>query len=763
MYIPPNLKADQYQTITDYVISSVDNILDNDLVDGSLLIAGDLNQFPTSMIETTLSLKQIVKSPTRGNSILDKILVDSKLHDKYGSVIIGPNFGNADHNTVMIKPATPESSPTCIKKVYDYRQSHMSNFLNRLHSTNWKQFYYTDQTVQTKCDIFYSTIDEALNEIPFTYVEMTEKDKPWITPLLKHLINCRYQAFHERNFRLFNHFKYKIRSEIQKAKSRWSDKLKMSKTSLWNIVNDIKGRNRPNVANLLCLPPDEAANIINDRLADHFTEPPDWSSVTQSITGSGSASPWTTDTSVPNVRTLIRNLNLKKSPGCDNLTPQILRISCDILEGPIAHLFSLSFQQKSIPLQWKKANVIPIPKKKNPSVNDLRPISLLPLLAKILEKIALQSVRMALINMYGQNQFGFRPQSSTLHAQVKSHDFITQQLDDTRIRGVAMTSFDLSRAFDRLSHEKLLKSLNQQLPPDFLLWCADYLQGRSQRVRLQGEVYSNFRNVSSGVPQGSVLSPYLFAAHMGSLLPSNSKNLMIKYADDVVILIPYCDEETAERELCTEIMNMSNWCEVHGLTLNNDKTKVMFIDKRKEKPSITVEIPQVTKLKFLGITFQNDLKWNEHINQVCKAASQRVYLLKRLKNTPLVTKKDLIQIYNACIVGVLDYNSPLYVALNHLNSYKLERIQKRCHKIICGPDCSCDNFASLTTKRTSRALKFFESLFNTSNVLHDLAPTFLRHSGHVRLPHCKTERRKHSFIPYCSMLFNIQQENTKKH
>ena len=82
--------------------------------------------------------------------------------------------------------------------------------------------------VQQKCDLFYEWIHDALQEIPYVFVEMTSKDKGWITPVLKHLIHMKHEAYRDRNYQLHNHYKAKVKREITKAKQNWIRKLKAS-------------------------------------------------------------------------------------------------------------------------------------------------------------------------------------------------------------------------------------------------------------------------------------------------------------------------------------------------------------------------------------------------------------------------------------------------------------------------------------------------------------------------------------------------------
>ena len=156
-----------------------------------------------------------------------------------------------------------------------------------------------------------------------------------------------------------------------------------------------------------------------------------------------------------------------------------------------------------------------------------------------MESIVLKSVRDSLQKLSGDNQFAYKERTSTLHAQIAVHDFITKELDSVDSRGAVVLSFDLRRAFDTLSHRAIIDTLVEGgLPSNFIHWLVSYLRDRCYRISLQDIVFSTYRNMSSGVPQGSILSPLIFAAHMGSLKLRTRGGLMVKYADDVLVVIP---------------------------------------------------------------------------------------------------------------------------------------------------------------------------------------------------------------------------------
>ena len=385
-----------------------------------------------------------------------------------------------------------------------------------------------------------------------------------------------------------------------------------------------------------------------------------------SFTSSENASQWHVKVSIDLTRRLIQKLKSGKAAGIDNLSTRLLKAGVEELIDPLTHLFSESVSSGIVPKQWKIASVVPIPKKNRPTINDFRPISLLSLPSKILETYVLSSLKDSLIQLYGCNQYGFRPRSSTLLAHIAIHDFITDQMDKKETHGVLLITFDIKKAFDSLSHSSLLLTLARGgLPVPSIEWIQSFLQDRKQYVMVNGVASTSTVDVSSGVPQGSVLAPYLFASHMGSLFPALSSTKIVKFADDVTLLCPYQQSTVLDELFSLEMTNMTTWCHDHGLTLNDSKTKIMLFKKPTiDHPTSISLAPVAHRLKILGVTLQENLSWNEHIKELSKAASKRIYLLKSLKKIYGVTKKDLVVIYNSIVVLVLEHNSPLLIGMS---------------------------------------------------------------------------------------------------
>ena len=169
--------------------------------------------------------------------------------------------------------------------------------------------------------------------------------------------------------------------------------------------------------------------MIDDFLNMEFSKVFGNSDIHHQVFESNSRHQWSAAVTVQDVYTTLRRLDTSKSGGSDGLTPFLLRSASDVLCEPITHLICLSIEQGKVPKQWKEANIVPIPKDKNVTLSNLRPISLLPVITKILERVVLNSVKDRVLNLYGPDQHGFRPGHSTLtsHLSMQEHNFIIRQ------------------------------------------------------------------------------------------------------------------------------------------------------------------------------------------------------------------------------------------------------------------------------------------------------------------------------------------------
>ena len=485
MYVPPNLSRDTFLSIEQYICECLDFLLETN-PETSLFVCGDCNRYNFEFLTCYFNLVNIVQVPTFGNATLDKFFCDSSLHAKL-FVNANPPLGNAvnAHNVVMIhRNLTSEGGNVKVHlhKVYDLRESHMSIFRDVLSKADWSFLHHCDSV--DKCvEYFYHMFYKALSSVPVSFVKFTPKTKPWITPVVIELINKRWLAYKQKNFSLYVHYKKKVQEEILKCKRIWSKKMCSSSKGIWSVVNDVRGKNSSNsVDSIVALftDPVSAAESINRAFCETFVKSDFFPELTVDI-------PVSNICHERDVLCCLKALKTDKSAGSDCIIPVLLKEAADVLVVPLCYIFNLSFKSGEFPSAWKIADICPVPKSKPVSKDQLRPISLLPCVSKIFEKVIFRKYSCHFIECYDKQQFAYRPESSTVCALLAIQDKVLKLLDDPSVGAVRLIAFDMSKAFDRVPHHQLLLYFSElSLPnrPSFVNWLSSYLSNRQQRVKL---------------------------------------------------------------------------------------------------------------------------------------------------------------------------------------------------------------------------------------------------------------------------------------
>ena len=376
----------------------------------------------------------------------------------------------------------------------------------------------------------------------------------------------------------------------------------------------------------------------------------------------------------------IECLENKKSSGHDGISNTLLKVIKASISPSLTIIINQMLTTGIFPDAFKLSKVIPLFKKGDSSLLvNYRPISLLPTISKIFEKVIHDQLYEYFdkYNLLAEQQYGFRKQHSTEYAAVKLVDRVSKEMDI----GKTPTNvyIDLSKAFDTLTFDILLFKLKYYGVTDTALdLMRSYLTNRKQYV-VFNSCQSDYSEIYTGVPQGSILGPLFFSIYINDLINVSNRLNFLMYADDTTIYfnLEEFDHLNKEGDINGELEKVNTWLKLNKLSLNAQKTKLMvFHRKQKHVDEINVQIngtkiERVESFNFLGIMLDENLTWKSHIEMVGKKISKVTGILYRLKN--IFPENVLFVLYNSLIVSYINYGLLLW----GVHVHKLELLQKK--------------------------------------------------------------------------------------
>ena len=396
----------------------------------------------------------------------------------------------------------------------------------------------------------------------------------------------------------------------------------------------------------------------------------------------------TMDQFAPTTTSEVRTIILKSTNASCDLDPfptHLLKQCIDDLIVPITTIINLSMREGVVPPDFKQALVTPIIKKKTLCRNELnnyRPISNLSFLSKILEKIVAKRLNAHIEEHLLSNhvQFAYKRFHSTETAILKIHNDITCNMDKGKV--TALTLLDLSAAFDTIDHSTLLERLHVHfgISGTVCQWFKSYISNRQQRVHIDGSL-SCPQDLHFGVPQGSVLGPFLFCLYTTSISQMiNTHDVSHHmYADDTQVYIELSQSDTHKSisSLSDCLTDISLWMKSSKLKLNSNKTEFIIIGTKQQRHKLSNHFPvklldndisQSDSVRNLGVIFDSDFSFHKHISNICKSCFYHIRDLRRIRrHLPLSTAKT---ISNSLITSRLDYCNSLATTLPNRTSLK---------------------------------------------------------------------------------------------
>ena len=393
------------------------------------------------------------------------------------------------------------------------------------------------------------------------------------------------------------------------------------------------------------------------------------------------------------IETSLQAIPSNKATGLDTLPCVTLKNSLSHIIKPLTHIINTSLSGGCVPSEWKRAKITPLLKgggQTNPM--NYRPISVLCVLSKVLEKIVFKQVYKYLDanNILIANQYGFRPNYSTALALFELTENIRKAIDTGHV--VALVTKDLEKAFDMLSHDILIRKLKYYGFSDRVVkWFSDYFHLRRQVTIVNGNE-STPSYVKHGVPQGSILGPLLFILYLNDL-PRVVKHCKISlYADDTCVYVASKDPAELEAMLNKDLESMSKWYSHNELLLNAKKCKLILFGTKKnllkfQQVKIHIDgckLDVVDEFKYLGVILDKNLSWKPQIENVKSKILRNFYVLRRTR--PFIDRNTAVILYNTMIQSYFDYCNVIWLNPYSAQMKKLQTVQNRALRLILNVD-----------------------------------------------------------------------------
>ena len=376
----------------------------------------------------------------------------------------------------------------------------------------------------------------------------------------------------------------------------------------------------------------------------------------------------------------------------DPIPTHLLQAISSSVIPSLTHIINSSLHSGTFPSAFKQARVSPLLKK--PSLNpalleNYRPVSLLPFIAKTLERAVFNQLSMFLVqnNLLDSNQSGFKSGHSTETALLS----VTEALRLARAasKSSVLILLDLSAAFDTVNHQILLSTLRKMgISGTALQWLNSYLSDRSFMVSWRGEV-SKSQQLATGVPQGSVLGPLLFSIYMtslGSVIQKHGFSYHC-YADDTQLYFSFQpDDPTVVARISACLSDISSWMNDHHLQLNLTKTELLVVPANPSfHHNFSIQLGSSTitpsrTARNLGVVMDHQLSFTDHIATTTRSCRFALYNIRKIR--PFLSEQATQLLVQALVLSRLDYCNALLAGLPACTIKPLQLIQNAAARVV---------------------------------------------------------------------------------
>ena len=627
---------------------------------------------PTRVTDNSATLIDQIFLNTRGvTSNCKSGIIVTDVSDHYGVFLLA--------NCMTQEHSQTENSPTPYRV---YSENNINQFTNILQSMDLTNII-SENSAQLSYDKLHEKL-QAAHSLAFPLKirqgnRKRNKHNPWITPGIIKSCKTKHKLLNKARmknkvkpenenvvkYRKYNDILNKI---IKEAKIKYFisnlEENKRNSKEVWRLLKMAIGRQRSEKVGILELLNDNKLYTGKNNIVNIFNEyfintvegirndiPNSNHDFKRYLPASCSRSIFIEPITETDIITIVKALKEKSSYGYDCISTKLLKRGLPALAAPLTHIINLSIMSGTVPEQLKLAKVIPVHKGSDPKLcNNYRPISLLPSISKIFEKV-MYSKLMSFFNhtnaLY-KHQYGFRSGHSTVHPVLHLLNACAQAHNKRPPEHTLGIFCDLSKAFDVIDHKILLYKLhNMGVRGLALNWFESYLSNRKQYVEIEN-TKSNIKEIKHGVPQGSVLGPLLFLVYVNDINTKYDNNTLC-FADDTTIFVTSSNPNELFLKANENLNKSYDWFCANKLKLNIKKTNYMIISPHKQNLSNNFVlkignecVSQVTSTKFLGINIDEKLNWTAHLSTINKRISHSLMAIRQVKHyLPLSSLKTL--------------------------------------------------------------------------------------------------------------------------
>ena len=704
--------------------------------------------------------------------------------------------------------------------------------MKHINSTSWYDIYITNDAHEA-ATILTNKITEALNiYAPIKTVQVRKNYAPWLNSEIKALMFDRDEAQRKASaskdqddWRLYKNLRNTVTDRLRKCKAEWeANKLINIDTHPKDVWKNIKSLMNMKISgpptqlihngNIINSPIDLATTMNDyfidkiDNLEKNLPQPNgDPHVYLKNIMKDRSCEFNFKPVQPQTVKDVVLNLKNSGSTGLDEINTTIIKMIIDNILPALTQVINLSLTTHSFPENWKLAKIIPLFKKNDPlQPKNYRPVALLPVLSKILERVVFKQITEYLdVNkLLHPSHHGSRAGHSTTTAIIEMYDSWINGMEQNEMSAVMM--LDLSAAFDLVNHNLLLEKLKLMgFSNEVIKWFESYLENRSQVVYVDGKL-SGVKKVKIGVPQGTVLGALLYI-----LFTNDIPEVVHGYCTDCIEDNTYTDQTTKKRQsgqseqanyvlyckecgnttcfvddstftytnscpikisdqLTTQYQRLAQYMTNNRLVINHDKTQLVIMGTRRQdslREQISLNtgsgiIYPTPNAKLLGINIHQSMKWGNHVltnkQSLINMLTIRLNGLKRISRS--ATFKTRLKVANACFMSILSYMISVWGGTEEFILNSVQVMQNKAAK------CILKSFELYTPTRTIlkqcgwlsvRQLSFYHSVLQiwkaqnsqTPEHIHSkLITTNTRSSsvGNLKIPATETALASKSFL-----------------